>query len=165
MQSLLRRFVAALAPVLLVALPTLGHAESLGAYVHNTLRENDEKLIICYDVASAMAAAEAVNREMLAIHDAFVSAPDDLARQTLFQEQLYPSEGWGVMLAAIRDLRCDLIDVASHISRRTVLMGPEELRANGLAHHVVQTDILAGTGDGAVPVWIITTQDVPAGNG
>lgn len=163
MDSILRCAVMPLALLLLAFAPATGHAESLGAYTHGTLREADEKLIVCYDVASAMAAAEAVNGVMLDLHDDLAAAPDELARQTLFQERLYPSDGWGVLLTAIREMRCDLIDAASHISRQTVLMGPESLRGAGLAHHVVQSDILAGTGDASVPVWIVTTQDVPAG--
>jgi hypothetical protein len=163
MISFLRRSAVSFALILLAFASAAGHAESQGVYTHDTLREADEKLIVCYDVGSAMAAAEAVNAVMLDLHDDLAAAPDEFARQTLFQARLYPSDGWGVLLTAIRDLRCDLIDAASHISRQTVLMGPESLRAAGLAHHVVQSDIITGTGEASVPVWIITTQDVPAG--
>lgn len=163
MVPLLRRSATFFVLMLLVFAPAAGHGESLGSYTHGTLRQADEKLIVCYDVATAMETAEAVNAVMLDLHDALAAAPDELARQTLFQERLYPSDGWGVLLTAIRELRCDLIDVASHISRRTVLMGPESLRAAGLAHHVVQSDIITGIGDASVPVWLVTTQDVPAG--
>jgi hypothetical protein len=161
--TILYRFAVPFVAMLLAFAPAAGRAESKGAYTHDVLREADEKLIVCYDIASAMETAEAVNAVMLDLHDDLAAAPDEFARQTLFQERLYPSDGWGVLLTAIRELRCDLIDVASHISRRTVLMGPESLRAAGLSHHVVQSDMITGTGDASVPVWIVTTQGVPAG--
>ena len=163
MIAFLRRSSAPFALILLAFAPAAGHAESQGPYTLEFLREGDEKLIVCYDVGSAMVAAGAVNAVMLDLHDDLAAAPDELGRQTLFQERLYPSDAWGVLLTAIRELRCDLIDVASHTSRQTILMGPESLRAAGLAHHVVQSNMVTGTGESSVPVWIITTQDVPAG--
>jgi hypothetical protein len=60
MISFLRRSAVSFALILLAFASAAGHAESQGVYTHDTLREADEKLIVCYDVGSAMAAAVAI---------------------------------------------------------------------------------------------------------
>jgi len=153
-----------LVPFLLLAgLAVLGpvRAETLGAYEHGVMRENDGKLIVCYDESSAVEAAEAVNVELLALAPDLLNAADDTARQAIYQERLYPSAGWQVLLTAIRDLRCDLVDQASHIPRATVIAGPADLAALGAAHGVVRSDFLIGASQATTPGWVVTTETLP----
>ncbi|MBT6509376.1 MAG: hypothetical protein HOL02_02905 [Rhodospirillaceae bacterium] len=144
---------------LLMALP-LG-AESLGSYSHGTLRSEDEHLMVCYDEVSAIETAEAVNGALLDLLDQLSAAPDAAALTLIYQQQLYPSPGWGVLLQAIRDLRCDLVDHASHISRSTVFTGPVELQPLEASHSVVQSDFLIGVSQATTPGWVLTTEAVP----
>ena len=135
--------------------------ETLGDYRHGTLRNGDEKLIVCYDSHSALEIAEAVNAEMLDLFPSLVEV-SDAERQAIYEAELYPSEGWQMLLVAIRDLRCDLVDIARHTSRRTLLVGPEELAPLGASHSVVQSDFLIGISSATIQGWILTTETVPA---
>ena len=145
----------------LAAMVLQARAESAGPYVHGALREADEKLIVCLDRTVAVEAAESVNQALLDLREAIAAAPDDAARQAIYETELYPSPGWQVLMDAIFRGDCDLIDSTDHISRKTILQGPQALAALGAAHSVVESKMLYGESTIPRNVWIVTTEAVP----
>ncbi|MBC6440310.1 MAG: hypothetical protein GDA49_07865 [Rhodospirillales bacterium] len=136
-------------------------AETLGPYIHGEFRENDGKLIVCYDEASAVNAAQAVNAAFMALLPEIEAASDEQTLQLLYQTDLYPSPGWQDLLKAIRELRCDLVDEASHVSRSTVFRGPADLISYGASHSVVRSDFVSQFTQATTRGWVVTTEEVP----
>lgn len=157
---LLLRCVPVFALACLLSLPAA--AESAGPYVHGQTREADQKLIVCLDRETALGVARAVNGALMALRDDILAAPDDAARQALYEERLYTSLGWQHLMAMIYEQRCSLVDEADHVSQRTVRRGPPELDAIEASHSVVESEMLYGENQVVLTVWVVTTQAVPA---
>lgn len=136
-------------------------AESDGPYVHGQTRKADQKLIVCLDKETALGVARAVNGALMSLRDDILAAPDDGARQKIYEERLYTSVGWQHLMAMIYEQRCSLVDEADHVSRATVQLGPPELDAIGASHSVVETDMLYGEAQTPLTVWVVTTEKVP----
>ena len=149
----------ALACALLAARP--GLAETAGPYVHGEQRQGDRKLIVCLDEKDALGVARAVNGALQGLREEILAAPDDAARQKVFEEKLYASVGWQHLMVAIYDDRCSLVEEADHVSRRTVQLGPPELLAIDASHSVVETEMHYGESRAPLTVWVVTTQPVP----
>lgn len=145
----------------LVALALTARAESDGPYVHGTVRKADQKLIVCLDRTVAVEAAESVNQALLGLRGEIEAATDDAARQAIYETRLYPSPGWQVLMDAIYQGECDLIESSDHISQKTILVGPEQLVPLGAAHSVVESRMLYGEDPIPRNVWIVTTETVP----
>jgi len=138
-----------------------GHAETDGPYVHGQPRQADQKLIVCLDEKDALGVARAVNGALMGLRDDILAAPDDAARQKVYEDKLYVSVGWQHLMNAIYEERCSLVDEADHVSRRTVQIGPPELVAIDASHSVVESEMFYG--EHLVPriVWVVTTEQVP----
>lgn len=149
----------ALACALLVVRP--GLAETAGPYVHGEQRQGDGKLIVCLDEKDALGVARAVNGALMGLREEILAAPDEAARQKVFEEKLYSSVGWQHLMAAVYDDRCSLVEEADHVSRRTVQIGPPELVAIEASHSVVESEMLYGEARAPLTVWVVTTQPVP----
>lgn len=137
-------------------------AETDGPYVHGAMREGDRKLIVCLDEETALGVARAVNGALMGLRDEILAAPDDAARQKVYEDKLYPSVGWQHLMNAVYDKRCSLVDEADHVSRRTVRLGPPELVAIAASHSVVESEMLYGESQAPLTVWVVTTENVPA---
>lgn len=156
------RLAAGLLALTFAVLPVLpGLAESEGPYVHGQKRQGDQKLIVCLDRETALGAARAVNGALMGLRDDILAAPDDAARQEIYETRLYPSVGWQHLMSMIFEQRCSLVDEADHVSHRTVQRGPPELDAIKASHSVVESEMLYGDNQAAVTVWVVTTQAVP----
>ena len=154
-----------LALVMLAALAGLpavaARAESLGPYVHGQKRQGDAKLIVCLEKDVALGVARAVNGALMGLREEILAAPDDAARQEVYETRLYPSVGWQHLMSMIFDQRCSLVEEADHVSLRTVQMGPPDLLAIEASHSVIESEMLYGESQAPLVVWIVTTQDVP----
>lgn len=141
--------------------PAPATAESDGPYVHGETRTADQKLIVCLDKQTALSVARAVNGALMSLREEILAAPDDAARQAIYEEKLYPSVGWQFLMAAVYEQTCSLVDEADHVSRRTVQLGPPELIAIAASHSVVESDMLYGKEKVPLTVWVVTTEKVP----
>lgn len=153
--------VALVAAALTLLPPADGQTESRGAYIHDELREDDEKLIVCRGHDLAVTLTEGVNQELVGMLDLLVAAADDAERQIIYQELLYPTPAWQALISAIEDQACSLTDVADHTSRRTVLRGPSSLDVLKASHSVVESEMYFLDTHAAMTVYIITTEAVP----
>jgi hypothetical protein len=152
--------------ILLLLVLTFGpatsvRAESEGAYVHGETRTADKKLIVCLDRQTALGVARAVNGALMALREEILAAPDEAARQAIYEDKLYSSVGWQFLMAAVYEQSCSLIEEADHVSRRTVQLGPPELDVIEASHSVVESDMLYGEAKVPLTVWVVTTETVP----
>lgn len=136
-------------------------AESDGPYVHGETRTADQKLIVCLDKETALGVARAVNGALMGLREEILAAPDDAARQAIYENKLYPSVGWQHLMGMIYEQRCSLVDEADHVSQRTVAVGPPELVAIAASHSVVESEMLYGEAQAPLTVWVVTTEPVP----
>lgn len=136
-------------------------AETDGPYVHGEMRKADQKLIVCLDKETALGVARAVNGALMGLRDQILQAPDDAARQKVYEELLYPSVGWQHLMNMIYEKRCSLVEAADHVSRRTVQVGPPELVAIAASHSVIESEMLYGESQAPLTVWLVTTENVP----
>lgn len=146
--------------MLCLSAPT-ARAESAGPYVHGETRTADQKLIVCLDKQTALSVARAVNGALMSLREEILAAPDDAARQAIYENKLYPSMGWEYLMGAVYEQSCSLVDEADHVSRRTVQLGPPELEAISASHSVIESDMLYGEAKVPLTVWVVTTEQVP----
>lgn len=152
----------AVAAVLALALACVpAQAETAGPYVHGVAREDDGKLVVCFERTLAVRLAWVVNGALLELRGELEAAPDAAARQRIYATKLFPGAGWGQLMEAVEAGRCELVTSADHTSRATILLGPAELVPLGAAHHVVESELIHGDTGVPVTVWLLTTEAVP----